>query len=92
MNRIAHCLQSMEVGTSNRAGGSPSASQPPSSNVSIKRDGKEKDGEKLERKPKAVAFTPLALRDWESKSSKPEKRQRRRMVTQSQVPATLCVI
>lgn len=78
VNGLHTALQSMEVGTSNRTGGSPSASQPPSRNVSIKRDGKEKDGEKAGEKAEGGRLTAAALRDWESKSSKPEKASKKK--------------
>lgn len=60
---LTSAIQGMQIGNAV----SPPTSQPPSRNVSVKRDGKDKDaidgGNRL---------TAAALRDWEAKGSKPE--------------------
>lgn len=72
---LHQALNGLDVGS----GGSPSNSQPPSRNVSIKRDGKQQQvGEKdaTATGTGGGRLTAAALRDWEAKgSSKPTKKK-----------------
>ncbi|MCO5585527.1 hypothetical protein L7F22_039460 [Adiantum nelumboides] len=69
---LHQALNNLDFGS----GGSPSTSQPPSRNVSVKRDGREKDEKAAAGGNESGRLTVAALRDWEAKgSSKPAKKK-----------------